>query len=374
MTKYTDFVNYNLSMLTDSVRIQAYRQALGRTVRPGDVVADVGSGSGILAFLACRAGAGRVYAIEAEDVIEMARQVCAKNGLEDRVVFIHDQSFRAELPEQVDVIVTETMGTFGVDEGLVGSVLDIRDRFLKPSGAVIPRALALSVVPIELPGFYQHMVEFWSTNCQGVDFSPVRHLAANNFHPIKIHADVFLSAPAQVLQVALHEAKSSDLAFECSFYATRRGRLHGLAGWFAAELSDGTSLTNEPERASHWGVAFFPLDQPVPVERGNRIAVRVLATGNGSLWRWQVAVNGRRFDQETPWGFEQLPGEAHKLSAGRMPKLSRKGEAERFLLSLLDGTKSLCEIEAEFLGRYPDVGASKEQASAFVRDIVLRNT
>ena len=131
MTKYTDFINYHLSMLVDDVRTSSYRQAISQVVRKGDVVVDVGCGSGILAFLACWAGARHVYAIESEPVIEIAKLVAAKNGLQDRITFFNDVSFKVDLPEQADVIVSETMGTFGFEEGILGSLTDARDRFLK---------------------------------------------------------------------------------------------------------------------------------------------------------------------------------------------------------------------------------------------------
>ena len=80
MTKYTDFINYHLSMLTDDVRTGSYRQAISQVVKTGDTVVDVGCGSGILTFLACRAGARHVYAIESEAVIEIAKLVAKKVG------------------------------------------------------------------------------------------------------------------------------------------------------------------------------------------------------------------------------------------------------------------------------------------------------
>ena len=120
MTKYTDFINYHLSMLVDDVRTGAYRQAISQVVKSGDVVVDVGCGSGILTFLACRAGARHVYAIESEPVIEMAKLVAGQNGFQDKVTFLNDVSFKVDIQERADVIVTETMGTFGFEEGILG--------------------------------------------------------------------------------------------------------------------------------------------------------------------------------------------------------------------------------------------------------------
>ena len=174
-------------MLVDNVRTGSYGQAISQVVKRGDVVVDLGCGSGILSFLACRAGAKHVYAIESEDVIEMAKLVATKNGLQDRVTFFNDVSFNVTLPEQADVIVTETMGIFGFEEGILGSLTDARDRFLKPEGILIPHHAELFLVPVELPKFYEHVIDFWVTGCQGFDFSPIRELTVNNFHPLKLH-------------------------------------------------------------------------------------------------------------------------------------------------------------------------------------------
>jgi protein arginine N-methyltransferase 1 len=375
MTRYTDFVNYNLSMLQDQVRTESYRRAIKQTVRPGDVVLDLGTGSGALACFACQAGARRVYAIEAEDVIEMAKQICRKNGYQDRVAFVKDHSFRADLPERVDVLVTETMGTFGLDEGLLGSVIDARDRFLKPNGVIIPRSLELFTVPVELPGFYQHMVDFWASNRFGVDFSPVRRYAVNNFHPIRLHEDAFLSDPAATVRTMLSDATTSTVGNTLSFDAKRRGQLHGIAGWFTAELIPGLSLSNAPSSASsHWGMAFFPVEHQVPVERGNRMRIDMRSQSNGSLWTWDVEVHGQRCQHSTIWGFQQASGEAHKLSPTFAPRLSARGHAEFFLLSLLNGHKTVHELQEELLERYPDLIMNIEQAAAFVQDIVIRLT
>lgn len=306
MTKYTDFINYHLSMLVDDVRTGAYGQAISRVVKAGDVVVDVGCGSGILSFLARRAGAKHVYAIESEPVIEMAKLVAAKNGYKDKITFFNDVSFAVDLPEKADVIVTETMGTFGFEEGILGSLTDARDRFLKPGGKLIPNSLELFLVPVEMPQFYEHVVDFWVHGCQGFDFSPIRELTVNNFHPLKLHEGTFLADPARVEHIVFSETKHAEIETKNSFYASRRGRCHGLAGWFNAELMPGLSVSNGPgDRASHWGLAFFPIDKPVSVDRGNRILAEISSTGNGEFWHWRVEVNGQKFEHSSTRGFPE---------------------------------------------------------------------
>ena len=83
---------YNVSaygqMIADTGRTGAYEQALRRRVKPGSTVLDIGTGAGIMALLACRLGARRVYAIEPNDAIEVARQLAAVNGYTDRIAHL----------------------------------------------------------------------------------------------------------------------------------------------------------------------------------------------------------------------------------------------------------------------------------------------
>lgn len=300
MTKYTDFINYHLSMLMDDVRTRSYGQAISQVVRSGDVVVDIGCGTAILSFLACRAGARHVYAIEREPVIEIAKLVAANVGLQDRITFFHAASFDVELPDLADVVLTETMGTFGFEEGILGSLTDARSRFLKKGGRLIPSGLDLFLVPVELPEFYKHVIDFWITGCQGFDFSPVRELTVNNFHPLKLHTGAFLSDPIRVEQIDFLKTQRTEVDAKVSYYATRRGYFHGLAGWFDAELRPRLHISNGPkDRGAHWGLAFFPIRRPVMVNQGNRIEAAIWATNNGEHWHWRVDVNGYQFDHST---------------------------------------------------------------------------
>ena len=126
-----ELLDYHLSMLVDEPRMRAFARAVRRSVRPGDVVLDIGAGTGVLSFLACSAGASRVYAVEQGPVIELARGLSERNGFDDRVVFINDWSTAVELPELADVVVTETIGNAALDEGIIAWTIDARHRLLR---------------------------------------------------------------------------------------------------------------------------------------------------------------------------------------------------------------------------------------------------
>ena len=82
-----DLIAY-AKMLADTVRVQAYADALRETVREGSVVLDIGTGPGIFALLACREGAARVYAVEPDPIIGLARALARANGCDDRITLI----------------------------------------------------------------------------------------------------------------------------------------------------------------------------------------------------------------------------------------------------------------------------------------------
>ena len=134
-------IEVHRTMICDRVRTDAFRRAIDAVVRPGDVVLDVGAGTGILSLFAARAGAARVYAVEQTTVAVLAQELAAANGVADIVHVIQGDIMDVELPEHVDVIVSEWLGGFGIDEGMLVPVITARDRWLKPGGTMIPRSV-----------------------------------------------------------------------------------------------------------------------------------------------------------------------------------------------------------------------------------------
>src|ERR1043166_6115896 len=103
-------VHFYGQMIADAPRMEAYAAALRRTVTRDSVVMDLGCGPGVFAMLACRLGARRVYAVEPENIIGLARETAAANGFADRVEFFDKLSTEITLAEPATVIVSDLRG------------------------------------------------------------------------------------------------------------------------------------------------------------------------------------------------------------------------------------------------------------------------
>ncbi len=359
-------IDFHRSMLADDSRTEALRRAITAAVKPGDVVLDLGCGTGILSFFAVQAGARRVYAVEAGGVIELAKAVARSNGFVDRIRFVNQTSSHVELPEKVDLLVTETVGNFGLEEGILGSVIDARQRLLKEGAAIIPRSLELMVAPIEAPELYRGC-DIWSDDLYQLDFSAARSFSVNNPQWVKLEPESLLSQPGCLARIDLAAVATDEVRGEVTFVAARPGRLHGIGGWFAAELAAGIVLSNAPPlETPSWSHGFFPLQDPMSIAEGDELHVAIHAAANGTVWRWQVehrrggapcrrSARGRtgKADQSTFFGSFMSPAALRKLAGDHQPRLDQNGEIDHFVLGLMQGAMPLDAMARQLARRFP---------------------
>ena len=267
-------------------------------MRPDDVVLDVGSGTGILAFFACDAGARRVYAVEQQHTADAAAMFARQFGYADRITVIHGRSSEVELPERASVLVTETIGPLVFNEGILGIVVDARRRLLAPDARFIPSQLDLWIAPAEVPDFYNPVIEWWRTPQHGFDFSAIRTFAANATYSAKISPDALLAAPATAMSLRSCELDDTAQRGSASFRTTRDGVVHGFAIGFTATLADGITLTSQWGGATMWDQGVLPLETPVATTAGTPVSVDV-RTDNGAMWHWRGRVGDVEFEQTT---------------------------------------------------------------------------
>ena len=344
-------------------RMGSYLQAILKAVKPGDVVLDIGSGTGILAYFACMAGARQVYAVEQDPIVELARAICKQNGFQDRVVFLNEWSDQVELPEPVDVIVTETIGNMGFEEGILGWIMDARRRLLSQNGRIVPHSVELVAVPIEISESYE-LIHDWGKQIYTLDYSPAGAEVANNLLWIDLHPSQFLSRPASVIRAITAEVQSADVAGEGQFVASRDGTVSGIGCWFKAELVPGITVSNElPLVTPSWTHIFLPLEQPHRVSAGDHLHVGLQASANSAHWQWQVS-NGRqeiaRNGQSTLRSQLQSPARQNDLD--QKPVRNIEGDVDLFILQMMDGSITLEEIAQRTIARFPLHFGSFEQS------------
>jgi protein arginine N-methyltransferase 1 len=290
--------NFHRQLLIDDVRTSSFRQAVSRVVRPGDVVVDVGTGTGILSFFACEAGARRVYAIERDHAADVAAMLARQLGFADRITVLHASSAHVELPERADVLVTEMLGSLAYNEGLLGVIVDARRRFLKPDARIIPSQTDLWIAPAELPDVYALYVDWWRTPRHGYDFSLLRTFAANTLYSEKLTPDALLAAPATIMSVRASDLEDTALHGTASFRTARDGVVHGFVLGFDSILADGVTLSNAWRGARSWEQGVMPLEKPVIADAGTPVTID-LRTDDGRLWHWRGAIGDSEFEQTT---------------------------------------------------------------------------
>ncbi len=376
-------VDEHREYLSDGNRLEAYARAIEELVMPGAVVVDLGAGTGIMGLLACRAGAGHVYAIEESSLIGLTREIYQANGFGDRVSFIKDLSTQTEIPEPADIVIADQIGQFGFDAGVFEYFSDARRRFLKPRGVLLPSRVDLIIAPVEREDLWRQ-VDFWNASPAGFNFRPARKLAANTGYPTKFQPNDLLAAPAVIATLDTAECPASIEGMHASMEVQRTGTLHGVGGWFSAQLSANVTMSNGPleARPIRRRNVFFPIDQPVDVDQGDSVRVSMNIRPNDLMVAWTVEVRDRqagagsspraRFTHSTFQGMLLCEEDLARARPQFVPSLTPRGVARRSILELCDGHRSLAEIEQEVHRRHPQLFDSSGEAAAFVTEVVSR--
>jgi len=299
-------------MLADAPRMEAYAAALRETVNRDSVVMDLGCGPGVFALLACKLGARRVYAVEPDNVIGLAREAAAANGFADRIEFFEKLSTEITLPEPATIIVSDLRGVLPWFEQNISSIIDARKRLLAPRGVLIPGRDILWAAVVEAPEQYAELVSPWQNQFE-LDLSAGTRFITNNWRKTHIKPEQFLAEPVCWNTIDYHEVESRDVRAEISWRAARDGTAHGFTLWFDSELGDDTSgigFSNHPSAPRMiYGQGFFPFSQPVEISEGDRIKLRLAAdfVQDNYVWRWDTDFIDRErvkasFKQSTFYG------------------------------------------------------------------------
>jgi protein arginine N-methyltransferase 1 len=260
-------------MLRDRQRNRQFATAIAQVVKSGDVVIDLGAGTGFLAMAAARAGAQRVYAIEAADIAGLGREITEHNGFGKIVRWIAQPSTEVTLSQRADVLVSEIFGSHPFEENAHEFIRDARKRLLKPGARIVPRAVRVFVAAANFSAQRDDW-DLFAAPIEGFDFSRLRSFAIESMYA---HEGAELLSPAILLEeVELGGDTKSRRMQHAELTVTQAGELSGLVQWFELDLADGVQLSTAPDQPrTHWRQIFYPLREPRPVQAGERLRVEI---------------------------------------------------------------------------------------------------
>lgn len=328
------------------------------SVRPGDVVLDLGTGLGTFAFFAAKAGAGKVYGIDKKDIVEMAKELCKFNNLQEKVIFYKGYSDKINLPEKVDLIITEMLWSLFISKTTMNSIKGAKEKFLKENGKIMPESVRIYLAPVSNQNVYNEIV---SVNEYGIDYTPATKMMINNFHQKLLKKEDLLSEPKMVREINLMNINSDELPIDWhgSFRSSYSGIIHGLAGWMDLKLTDDIILSNSPSsKPTVWENIFFPIDKPFKVLEGDTIdvALKTIPFEGDYEWNWDINIpeKGESRSHSTFKGFPVSKDFFRKKSLDFIPAISPEGEIIKAILELFNGKRRVSDIAEEIQKRFPD--------------------
>jgi predicted nicotinamide N-methyase len=279
---YRDVVPaWHFAMMDDTARNAAFEAAIGRAA-PGKRVLDIGTGAGLLAMMAARAGATEVTSCETVALIaERARNIVARNGLAQRVTVIAKPSTELEpgrdMASRAELLVTETFASNLIGEGILPAVEDAHERLLAPGAAVIPAAASVMGY---LAGGETLRGMLFVERVRGFDLAPFNDFAPPSLSLLLDHVPHnVLSGDTELLRFDFGERRFPMASGRVTLTATGAGVALGIAQWIRLELDSENRYANRPAPDSafngHWTHVLYRFPRPVPVKPGDAVTVSV---------------------------------------------------------------------------------------------------
>ncbi len=271
-------------MLRDSIRMVTYEAAIKEAVKPGMTVVDLGTGMGILALWALEAGAKKVYGIEVnENRIPQAKERISRAGYADRFEIFNALSYDVEIPESVDVIVSEILGNLADNENMTPILADARKRFLKEDGVMLPARVQTYLTPVSSEKAHEQVKnkECRAINGQYKLDDLLDKLGIENqfnlYYDCIIPESSYLSEPQVVKEFNFVGRDDSEYQVRTTYRVTRDAKFTGFKGSFVAKLSNNITLDisgydiSGRETSDCLKHCYLPIENPIEVKEGDEI-------------------------------------------------------------------------------------------------------
>lgn len=268
---------WHYRIINDPVRNDTYRRALERHVKPGMIVYEIGTGTGILAMLAARAGAKHVYACERKALLaEVARENIEHNGLSDRITVLskdsQDVRVGEDLPERADLMVCEIVNNGLLGEYALDLTQDALERLLKPDAILLPDQIELRGTLIE--------GNRWTAGGQAAPACGLNVSSLNWLGPAMTEAPRDLDPDIAEDVTLLHFDMRQSSAYlssrkEIEIKVNRAACVDGLVHWIWLRFGEGLELENRPPTQSCWSPKVHLFPEIMDVEADEQVGITV---------------------------------------------------------------------------------------------------
>jgi hypothetical protein len=265
--------DWHFNIVRDTVRNDLYDTALKRAVKSGDKVLEIGTGTGLLAMMAARAGAGIVYTCEANPAVAaFAKLVIAKNGYPDVVQVIakhSDQVTVEDIGGPADLLVSEIVSSDLLGEFVLAVMEDVVPRLVKPDGIIIPHAGAVCIGLVE-----DNEAILPLDVVAGFDLSAFNPLRRSTYKPKDRASCCLRGVPVDLFAFDFRGIPQPPSQTKTSVRATG-GRVTGLAQWIRIDLDSEVAYENPPgwPNKSCWYLSIVPAPRPLALAPGCEITV-----------------------------------------------------------------------------------------------------
>ncbi|MFW9909014.1 MAG: 50S ribosomal protein L11 methyltransferase [Candidatus Thorarchaeota archaeon] len=248
------------SLLSQTSRIRKFAEAISRVVTPDTRVVDVGTGSGILAMLAAKAGAAEVVALDInQESVEYAKKAAFMNGLNDRIDFrvCHFADYFPE--EKFDVVICEMLSAMLLVEQQIPATRHIWSYVIKKDGVFLPSSVRTYIATVQCDSIWNRfsiqnllfpMLPQSVAKGQTDDLTDLQELSFFNLSTI---CDEFM----------VEKTLKMDIVQD--------GVAHGIIGVFEASLVDDIRLRME----DGWRELFVPFQRMIDVKSGDVLEVYI---------------------------------------------------------------------------------------------------
>jgi 2-polyprenyl-3-methyl-5-hydroxy-6-metoxy-1,4-benzoquinol methylase len=283
-------IGIHREMIGDAARTGAYLKALEghADALKGKVVLDVGCGTGILSMFAARAGARKVYAVDASGITRHTRRLVKENGFENVIEVITarmEDVTAKDIPEPVDCVVSEWMGYALFFESMLPSVVHARDKFMRPGGLVLPNVADVRVALLEDQNRYDDGVSFWD-DVYGFDFSSLASQTKRDWSSdppvatVDPNCIVSDKEGALVVRVDCASVPLGDLyepmAGTVELVAEKDCVAHGLCLWFDVDFYGRAFLSTSPSSTkTHWYQTVLMFEAPHAMRAGDALVANI---------------------------------------------------------------------------------------------------